>query len=478
MRGLSFVYAILPLVGLAVAQLPPGTPKCAVPCFIRGAAASPCLTNTTCLCTDEHFVTSMETCVRSSCIIEDALLVKNASNTICGIEPHNAGTMYTEISSVMTGFALFLVILRVVYRRGITSLGLGPDDWTIMFVAASCIPCTILNSRLSTFGIGRDIWTLTPYQITQFGLTFWILTLLYFADMALLKLSILLFFLRIFPDHKFRRVIWFTIVGVGLFGLSFVLAALFQCWPFSYNWTRWNDRDNQGHCVNYSAIAWANAAVSIALDFWMLYLPMSQVRSLNLDLKRKIAIGAMFVVGTFVTVVSIIRLASLLQFSSSENVTYDYTGISTWSTVEISTGVICACMPSMRLILARFWPNLFASKAVASSGAPYYNRGGYDKRSGPNSTQKSYLSGKSNRVSGGSLKLFSGRAGAGGFMDTVSTYPGRLERINSEEDELQLRPMPPVHVAGASSASELDPERYHEEDSKVITVTTSVNVKF
>lgn len=271
-----------------------------------------------------------------------------------------------ETSAIMTGFALLFTILRVVYRQWITQLGLGADDWTTIVAALSCIPSTVLNSRLADFGVGRDIWTLTPFQITSFGQTFWILTMIYFFDMAILKLSILFFYLRIFPDPKFRRIVWVTVTAVALFGVAYVLAALFQCWPMSYNWTRWNDRDNQGHCVDYATIAWANAAISIALDIWILYLPLSQIASLKLDWRKKVGISAstwcisydpliasltdniciVFMVGTFVTVVSIIRLASILKFRSSENITHDTAPIALWSTVEISTGVICACMPS------------------------------------------------------------------------------------------------------------------------------------
>lgn len=54
----------------------------------------------------------------------------------------------------------------------------------------------------------------------------------------------------------------------------------------------------------------------------------------------------MVVVGTFVTVISIVRLASLVQFRGSANTTLDYWGISVWSTVEITVGIMCACMPS------------------------------------------------------------------------------------------------------------------------------------
>lgn len=271
----------------------------------------------------------------------------------------------------MCTFAILFTLTRIVYRQWLTQLGLGADDWTTIVTALTCIVAAYLNTRMAEYGIGQDIWTLTPYQITMFGQMFWYLAMVYFLDIALLKLSILFFFLRIFPDVKFRRVILMTLVVVGMFGVAYVVAAMFQCWPISYNWTKWNDRDHRGSCVNTAHLAWSNAAVSIALDLWMLYLPLSQISTLKLDFSKKLSISAskstcillynrcehgggdgtnmafvVFMVGTFVTVVSIIRLASLVQFNSSENVTHDTAGIAMWSTVEITTGVICACMPS------------------------------------------------------------------------------------------------------------------------------------
>jgi hypothetical protein len=45
-------------------------------------------------------------------------------------------------------------------------------------------------------------------------------------------------------------------------------------------------------------LGWANAATSIALDIWMIGLPMSQVLKLNLHWKKKVGVGMMFSVGT------------------------------------------------------------------------------------------------------------------------------------------------------------------------------------
>jgi hypothetical protein len=82
-----------------------------------------------------------------------------------------------------------------------------------------------------------------------------------------------------------------------VFGLGFVLAALLQCRPISYNWTNWR-KEGGGQCVDISAVAWANAAVSIALDVWMLCIPLSQLRDLKLHWKKKLGVAMMFCVGT------------------------------------------------------------------------------------------------------------------------------------------------------------------------------------
>lgn len=55
-----------------------------------------------------------------------------------------------------------------------------------------------------------------------------------------------------------------------------------------------------------------------------------------------------------VTIVSILRLTSLVEFAkSSSNPTWYNANVSNWSFIEINVGVVCACMPTIRLALAR-----------------------------------------------------------------------------------------------------------------------------
>ena len=80
-----------------------------------------------------------------------------------------------------------------------------------------------------------------------------------------------------------------------------------------------------------------------------------------------------------VTVVSIVRLQFLVDLGSSFNVTYDQTEVSIWSTIEINVGIICACMPSLRILLVRLFPVLGGSSHDSSKYRQYGDTYGHSK---------------------------------------------------------------------------------------------------
>lgn len=122
--------------------------------------------------------------------------------------------------------------------------------------------------------------------------------ILYFVQVPMLKLTLLAFYLRIFPARGLRRLLWATVAVDLAFMVAFVTAAIFQCTPIDFYWNQWWGDGMEGRCVDINALGWANAAVSIALDGWMLALPLSQLRGLNLHWKKKVGVAMMFCVGT------------------------------------------------------------------------------------------------------------------------------------------------------------------------------------
>lgn len=160
-------------------------------------------------------------------------------------------------------------------------------------LAAGWLAGSILEER---YGLGRDIWTLEPWRITEFLKVFFVFEVLYTLTLGLIKTSILFLYLRLFPDPKFRRTVWatqaFNLLMVG----SFIVSDFLQCRPISYFWGSW-DGEHTGSCFNINALAWAHSALNIALDFWMLYLPATQVWCLQMKTRKKVGVILMFGIG-------------------------------------------------------------------------------------------------------------------------------------------------------------------------------------
>jgi hypothetical protein len=73
-----------------------------------------------------------------------------------------------------------------------------------------------------------------------------------------------------------------------------------------------------------------------------------------------------------VTVVSALRLQSLIHFGASENPTWDQADVIHWSNIEINVGIICACMPSLRIMLVRMFPKMLGSTKEATNNYVKY----------------------------------------------------------------------------------------------------------
>lgn len=111
--------------------------------------------------------------------------------------------------------------------------------------------------------------------------------------------------------------------------------------------------------------------------------------------------------GYSVTIVSILRLQSLVHVASTHNPTRESTVIIYWSSIEQNVAIICSCMPALRILLVRLCPKVFGSKNEKSkiynrygnSGSGYRN-GATSKRTGERSVEDS---GKHNTVDAISL---------------------------------------------------------------------------
>lgn len=119
---------------------------------------------------------------------------------------------------------------------------------------------------------------------------------LYITSLSLVKISICCFYLRIFPERRFRNIVYFTIFCCAAYAIAFVVAVSLQCKPINYAWKHW-DGEHEGQCINVNALGWSSASFNIVLDLVVITLPVPQVWKLVLSTRKKVHVMCMFSVG-------------------------------------------------------------------------------------------------------------------------------------------------------------------------------------
>lgn len=194
-----------------------------------------------------------------------------------------------------------------------------------------------------------------------------------------MKISILAFYLRIFVLDTFRKAVRVVMAVLCAFAFGFLFALIFQCSPISYTWTQW-DNQSHGRCLAVNEGTWVHAILNILLDITVLVLPLPQLTRLQMSYswKTKLQIGLMFSTGIIVTIISALRLRSLVVFANTTNQTWDYFAAALWSAAEVYTGIVCACLPTARVFIVKVLAEWFS---VRNRNAPSRDVGNYFVRS-------------------------------------------------------------------------------------------------
>ena len=110
--------------------------------------------------------------------------------------------------------------------------------------------------------------------------------------MTFIRLSVLLFYKRIFSTAAFQRQANIMMGFVVAWFIAFFFSTLFQAAPVSQDW------DPVGTpTINSIALFWALGGTDLLLDLAILCLPMFVVHQLQLPLAKKLKISCIFGLG-------------------------------------------------------------------------------------------------------------------------------------------------------------------------------------
>ncbi|KAI1852711.1 hypothetical protein JX266_002252 [Neoarthrinium moseri] len=336
-------------------------PKCGLTCLLTVIPASEChsVTNSTCICSSDELFTAVDSCMSGKCTVLERLAVARIDETACNKEKRHrtddiAGFLVLDV------FSLACVLARLIARYRM-SASLEIDDWVVFVLLFLFVTFMVIGNYVRITAIGYDVWDLDVDTITLALKLFFIDELFYTAILALCRVCLLFFLIRVFSVTTFRKICWIVIAWVVVTAIIILFMTIFQCTPIRYNWEGWTGEFGDAKCIDVNALAYAAAAMGIAQDIAILLLPLPIIAQLNMPLRKRLLTLFMFSLGIFAVLTSCFRLRYLLQFAKSLNPTWDYTDTVIWTSLEVKVTVIVLCLPTIRVLFARLLPSIFGT---------------------------------------------------------------------------------------------------------------------
>ena len=146
-----------------------------------------------------------------------------------------------------------------------------------------------------SIGLGRHI-SQVPGPHTQLAKLLSVNLVLYNTGFTLVRLSVLLFYVRIFRSvHTYRVAFW--TVGSLIIGwcIAINFLTIFACVPIHKAW----DPAIPGHCLDSSRTFLGSAILNILIDVVLLVLPIPMLWKLSMETSSRLALIVVFCSGSW-----------------------------------------------------------------------------------------------------------------------------------------------------------------------------------
>ncbi|KAE9365087.1 hypothetical protein N431DRAFT_353714, partial [Stipitochalara longipes BDJ] len=317
-----------------------------------------------CLCTNETLQYELAVCVVTSCNRADQMVATQVSqDEIClGVPYPSRQVEIIRAEIILAAFAFPIVGLRLISRIWVAHR-LWWDDWMVIIATVLMIPNTAIPIYTAYHGFGVHVWNVRAQDQVILQQLYYVAQIFYALIQNIAKFSILFLYLRIFPTPSFRLAVKLSMAVIVCHTIAFTIGVAMQCLPLDSLW----DPTIQAKCIDIHVFAIWGAALSIFYDIVIMLLPISELKGLNLTLRKRIALCFMFALGSFACVTSMIRLKYLKSFYPTIDGSWDSTDTVIWSDIETYTAVMCSCLMCIRPLLIKCFPALFPSSNADSN---------------------------------------------------------------------------------------------------------------
>ncbi|CAK45452.1 uncharacterized protein An08g04790 [Aspergillus niger] len=264
-----------------------------------------------------------------------------------------------DASISITLLGVFFVGLRFLSRH-LGKVPLGLEDGLIVAAVLNLFVIFALDIEMVKYGLGLHQSTISMDSLITINKLLLPAEIFYCTSIILTKTSILAMYHRIFHIHRPTRIAVYILGVITIIrAISLIFASIFQCTPVARAWDKFQ---YPGRCINLKDTFIANDVVNAITDVVILGLLIGRV--------WKVQAGW----GVRMGAVGMVSLGDTLGRSNA------------WCVIEVSSGIISACLPTLRPLARALFPRVFSRKQSSrGQGSSSYPKPGLRGLSGESS---------------------------------------------------------------------------------------------
>ncbi|KAG4031250.1 hypothetical protein MFRU_009g00410 [Monilinia fructicola] len=260
----------------------------------------------------------------------------------------NRGAQVTGVACASLFLPWIAVILRFYVRIRIQKF-FGPEDWlTVASITIHTALCGLLLRSLA-FGLGAHIYNIDADYLDKLAKYIFASEILYVITMAITKVSIGVYFLRL-SNRRYQFWIIYSVMAMTLLTSSaYFIFVLLQCQPISYFWNMFSN--GAGSCLSTSTranVTYAHAAVSAVTDWAYGILPITFVWKMKMNPRTKLSVVLILSLGFFASTATLVRIYYINKLSQTTDYTWEGINLVKWSIVEPAIALTAASFATLR----------------------------------------------------------------------------------------------------------------------------------
>ncbi|KAK3677324.1 hypothetical protein LTR78_002862 [Recurvomyces mirabilis] len=217
--------------------------------------------------------------------------------------------------------------------------------------------------------LGRHTWDLPLDKFETIAQLSFIAELSFLICQGCTKISVLLFYRRLVKD-TYAKVWKFAVIGAivftALWTLAFLFLLIFNCSPTEAYWRSFKPTYTRPYnCVDTTIVNLLAGIFAIISDFYAVVLPCMMTRRFDLPRAQKLALNGLFSIGLVVVAAGAVRTYYLYRVGHTGDVSWNIFNATAWSQCELQLGVVCASLPTMRVLFRKYLNNT-TSRAISN----------------------------------------------------------------------------------------------------------------